>query len=108
MTQPIDWKKRAKAYGDIDRFTLAGFHDLEVELVLKSQEQAFLAGVRAALEEAAKVHDNIDPACSHEVALGAPGAAGIRVAIQYRNLIRALIPDVSQPGDEPKEKSHAV
>lgn len=93
MIQPIDWKKLASTFSinyDCRKFSLN-------TLTLR---EAYLAGVRAGIDAAAKVHDNIDPACSHEVALGAPGSAGIRVAIQYRNLIRALLPDppVSQPG----------
>lgn len=44
----------------------------------------------AALEEAARLHENIDPACDHERVRDAPGAGAMGAVIRYRDAIRAL------------------
>lgn len=43
-----------------------------------------------ALEEAAQLHENINPACDHEREHGAPGAGAMGAVIRYRDAIRAL------------------
>lgn len=43
-----------------------------------------------ALEEAARLHENIDPACDHERQKGHPGAGAMGAVIRYRDAIRAL------------------
>lgn len=44
----------------------------------------------AALEEAARLHENINAACDHERQHGAPGAGAMGAVIEYRDAIRAL------------------
>lgn len=43
-----------------------------------------------ALEDAARLHENINPACDHERVRGDPGAGAMGAVIEYRDAIRAL------------------
>lgn len=52
--------------------------------------RALLAERRAAVEECARLHENINPASDDERLRGAPGAGAMGAVIEYRDAIRAL------------------
>jgi len=59
---------------------------------------------REALEEAALLHDSIDPACDHERQDGVPGAGAMGAIIEYRDKIRALAAAPADASEEEVEK----
>lgn len=74
---------------------VADFGRLLIPKMREALAAARREGAAEMRERAARLHEDIDPACDHERQHGTPGAGAMGAVIRYRDAIRAL-----------KDKSH--
>lgn len=66
-------------------------------LFLDLARRAHAEGFKEGVERAVSLHENVDPACAHEIQRGDPGAGAIGAVVRYREAIRSLL---TEPGGE--------